>query len=256
MSKLKRLGLVGYVLVMVVGFFGFFGSDADAVRPGYESMAPSTEAWLGTDHLGRDVFHRTLRATKNSLGVGLLATLIASVLGLWLGAACALGGKVFDRTLQGCASTFTAVPGIMLVVVLGWLMGPGLWGSALAIGLASWVGTYRLARTESLRLRTLPSFEAAQLVGVKRPRLLRRHILPHLQPLGMTQAWLLFPSAVHTEVILSFLGLGPKDGPSWGTIIAHGGYDLANGVWWPMASATAALAGILLLWPQPKKTPR
>ncbi|MBC8328491.1 MAG: ABC transporter permease subunit, partial [Planctomycetes bacterium] len=139
-----------------------------------------------------------------------------------------------------------AVPGILLILAVGFVLERGLASVCLAIAVATWVGVFRLVRAEVLKLKQLEFVAAARASGAGAGRILLRHLLPNLRGLLSVQFSLRFVYAVKAEVLVSFLGVGLLDQPSWGRMIARAQYDLGNGLWWPLAAATAALGGLVL----------
>jgi peptide/nickel transport system permease protein len=226
--------LVAYALTALL-----FGGATPEVAMPRANLAPGEGAWLGTDHLGRDVLAWTLAGTRVATVVGLVAAGIA----LTLGAAAGLLGGWFggrtDSALLGAASTVAALPGLLLVLLLAYLIGGGYLGVFVAVGLVSWVGVYRTVRAEVMRLRTLPFVDAARAGGMPTKRILLEHLLPNLLPLLAVQFSLIFVGAVKAEVILSFLGVGMQNTPSWGLMIAAGR-------WWRLTAAAVAMAGLVL----------
>ena len=225
--------------------FGGRIQDPDLTR---SWLAPGPGGLLGTDQLGRDVLGWTLAGARVAVVVGLLAACIATALGALAGLLAGWFGGRVDATLLGIAGTVSALPGILLILVLAYLLGGGYVGVFAAVGLVSWVAVYRVVRSEVRRLRGLPYVEAALLHGAPAAHVLRRHLLPNLAPLLLVQFTLLFTWAVKAEVILSFLGVGMQDAPSWGLMMADawGFEDLENGHWWRLAAATLAMLGLVL----------
>ena len=242
----RLLLLAVYALCALAVWLGWLAGDSNLPQAGLESMAPSADALLGTDHLGRDVLSLLIQGTRTAFTIGVLAAFIAIAGGATLGAIGGYAGRRLDSALLWLAGAFTAVPGIVLVLIVAFALGAGVFQTAIAIGIGGWVGTYRLARAEVMRLRNQAFIEAAKLAGCSSWRIVWHHLGPNLMPLCRTQFSLYFVYAIKVEVVVSFLGLGTGALPSWGSIIAHAGTDLPNGVWWPMTAATIALAGLVL----------
>jgi len=246
-----------YLMVAILGSFGFFPADIDLglLNTGTDdapmvlaNASPSLSAWLGTDQLGRDVFEVTLQGVRVALSVGFLAAGVAVLLGALFGILAGWYGGPLDAFLLWMSGSVAAIPGILLVLVLSWMFGGGYLGVFLAIGLVSWVGIYRLVRVEVQRLQTEPYLIAAKLHGATTPFLVLRHLLPNLSPILLTQFVLHFLYAIKAEAILSFLGIGMQGHLSWGTMIADAWAfdDLGNDRWWRLTGATMAMAFLIL----------
>jgi len=197
--------------------------------------------WLGTDGLGRDVAQRLIQGTRIAFRVGLLTAALAVPLGLLLGCLAGYFGGRTDDAVVALYSAVAAIPGVLLILAIALLAGKGLWGICLGVGLTTWVGLCRLARAETLRQRALPYVEAARVAGLSCGRILFRHILPNVTHLAVITFTLRFPAAIGTEVLLSYLGVGVQDEPSWGLMIQSARLRLWDGVWWELASVTAAI---------------
>ena len=208
------------------------------------SLPPGTGGMLGTDPLGRDLAARLMHGSAIAFLVGSVAAAIAVSLGTLGGIFAGLNRNAWDTALSWMAGSIAAVPTILLILLFGAALGPGLGTTCLAIGFASWVGTFRLVRAETQRLRATPWIAAAQAAGAGKTFLAMRHLIPNLAPLWRVQFGLHFVAAVQAEAIISFLGLGPIEAPSWGRILAQAPSDLSAGVWWPLLFATLALAGL------------
>jgi len=123
----------------------------------------------------------------------------------------------------------------------------GIHGIYIALGVINWIGTCRLVRAETLKLRELDYVLAARAIGRGRLAILLRHVLPNVMHLGIINFSLGFVGAVQAEVILSYLGLGVEVGvPSWGTMIDSARQDLSAGVWWELTAAVAAMFLLVL----------
>lgn len=242
---MKRwLGLLGaYAALALLGLA--LGTAPELDRPW---AGPSWSHWLGTDQIGRDQFALTLAGARTALSVGLLAGGVATLFGAALGLLAGWRGGLADRLVTLLTAWIAAVPGILLIVVLGFLLGGGLVAAFLAVGLVSWIGTARLVRAETQRLRRTPYVEAALAGGADSPRVIRRHLLPNLAPLLGVQGALSFLFAVKAEIVLAFLGASPAGTSSWGTLLADAVAfdDLGQGRWARVLAATLAMAVLAL----------
>lgn len=202
-------------------------------------QAPSAEHWFGTDLFGRDVLSRAAHGTVTSLIIGFFGAALAIVVGTTLGSLAGyFGGKVDDLVVW-FYTTIDTIPYILLVVAFSFVAGHGLKTLCLAIGLTSWVSHCRVIRSEFMKQRGREYVQGAQALGAGHLRRVFVHILPNTFHLALINFSLLFVSAVKSEVILSYLGLGVEAGtPSWGMMISDAKLELARGVWWGLTAAT------------------
>jgi peptide/nickel transport system permease protein len=122
----------------------------------------------------------------------------------------------------------------------------GLLGVYLGIGLTTWVGLCRLVRAEVLKHKEQPYVQAARALGIGSGRIMFKHILPNIFHIVIVTFTLRFPAAVGTEVIMSYLGIGVQDEPSWGIMIDAARMRLWQGMWWEMTFVTVALFLLVL----------
>jgi peptide/nickel transport system permease protein len=125
-------------------------------------------------------------------------------------------------------------------------MGKGLTTICLVLGLTSWVGLARPIRGEFMKHKEREYVQAARSLGAGNSRRIFIHILPNVSHLIIINFSFLFVSAIKTEVILSYLGMGVQGVPSWGTMIDEAKLELARGVWWQLAAATVAMLIVVL----------
>jgi peptide/nickel transport system permease protein len=206
-------------------------SVADAIK--VRNQGPSWRFPLGTDQLGRDMLYRTMLAGRVSLGVGLVAMLIAILFGTLVGVVAGYYRRL-DGPLMRLTDMFLALPLVPLLLVMVMLfrdrvagiLGPELGAFLLivfAIGITSWMQAARIVRGEVLGLKEREYVLAARSIGAPPRRIIRRHILPNVVSPVMVAATLGIAEAIITESVLSFLGLGfPPDFPTWGRLLFDG----------------------------------
>ncbi len=201
---------------------------------------------FGTDILGRDVFHRTLKGVRVALLIGGFTSLIAIPLALLLGIRAGYFGGRFDDMVFFVMSTLASIPSLLLLIALILVLGRGTWQVCVALGITSWVGLCRVTRGETLKLRELDYIQAAKALGVSNGRILLRHILPNLMHLVIVTFVLLFSQLVLSEATLAYLGIG-VDG-SWGQMIDQARTELSREpvIYWNIAAAGAAMFTLLL----------
>lgn len=203
---------------------------------------------LGTDELGRDMLNLTVHASRISMVIGLLATLITVVIGALLGVVSGFVGGRLDGVLMRVADFFLVIPTFVLAIVLTSIIRDvvgsgarelfgirfGLIAIVVVIGITSWSSTARIIRAQTLSLKERAFVDRARVVGAGPTYIMRRHILPNVVNLIVANAVLVFAGAVLTETTLSFVGLGDPFQPSWGQLLdAARGVDAAGlGAWW------------------------
>jgi len=227
----------------------------DPHRPDWNwlSAAPSWQSghWFGTDAIGRDVLARTLAGGRLSLGIGLLASLIALVVGLGYGAIAGLAGGRAERLMVRGLDVLSALPFLLLVILLLSLFGRSLALLLGAIGGYVWIDLARVMRAEAARLREAPFVLAARAAGADFFQLLRWHLLPNLLPLALVYLGLILPQAILVESFLGFLGLSVDEpSASWGTLLYEGGQELDAAPWtllFPAGFLIATLASFQFL---------
>jgi peptide/nickel transport system permease protein len=222
---------------------------------GEKYQPPSRQNLFGTDIFGRSVFRKTLYGAKISLTVALCASFVTIAIGVPLGAMAGYFRGLFDEIIVWIFSTISSIPYILLVLAFAvvlrdrTLFGHKLTGITtvyLAIGLTSWVGICRLIRGETIKHKEREYVLAAKSYGESPSRIIFRHLLPNVFHLVIIDFSLRFVAFIHAEVILSFLGLGEANRPSWGAMINDARIEMSQGVWWQMASATLAIFFISL----------
>jgi peptide/nickel transport system permease protein len=184
---------------------------------------PSKEHLLGLDDLGRDVFSRIVYGARVSLRVGFSVVLIASIIGVTLGAIAGYFGGIADVLIMRLCDILLAFPGILLAIALVAVLGPSLNNVILALATIGWVGYARLVRGQVLKVREMEYVTAAKALGARSPRVIALHVLPNVINPVIVMATLGLAGAILAEAALSFLGLGVQPPtPSWGAMLTAG----------------------------------
>lgn len=238
--------IVAYSALAALAGAGLLASDYNV--PSYDEgyQPPSARHLLGTDIFGRDVLARVIHGTKIAMLIGLLTGLIAVGLGTLLGAVAGYFGGWIDELIVWFYSTVSSIPSIMLILALSFVLGKGIFAVFTAIGLTSWVGICRLVRAEFMKHKVREYVQAARAIGAGHRRLMLRHILPNVIHVSIINFTLQFVFAIKSEVIVSYLGVGVQDQPSWGIMISDAKLELSRGIWWQLTAATLAMVGIVL----------
>ena len=175
--------------------------------------------WFGTDENGADVLSRMIHASRIALGIGLVATGIAMLIGVVVGGLMGWFSGVVDLAGMRLVEIFEAVPTLFLLLTFVAFFGRSLYLMMVIIGLTGWTGYARFVRAEFLRLREQDYVQAAVACGLPLHSILFRHMLPNGVAPILVAASFGIASAILAEAMLSFLGLGLVDDPSWGQML-------------------------------------
>jgi len=209
-------------------------------------LAPSLDHPMGTDGLGRDVLERVVQGARIAFQVGVVTSMIAIPIAVLLGCLAGYYGGWVDDVIVWLYSTFACMPSLLFILSIAMVVGRGLLGVYLGIGLTTWVHLCRLIRGEVLKHKEQTYVRAARTLGYGNARIIFRHILPNIAHLVIINFSLRFPSAISTEVIMSFLGIGVQGEPSWGVMISNSRFRLWHGVWWELGFTTLAIFLVVL----------
>ncbi|MCS5715259.1 ABC transporter permease [Herbiconiux sp. CPCC 205716] len=193
--------------------------------------APTGEHILGFTKQGCDVFSRIVHGTSTSLSVGIIVTILTSVLGILFGAFAGFYGGWLDAVLSRAGDIFFSIPYILAAVVIMSVFSAyrNVFVISLAIGIFAWPSTARVLRAEILRVKQSDYVMAAQAVGVSNLKILMRHVLPNSIAPVIVVTTISLGAAIVAEATLSFLGVGlPNSTMSWGNDISAAQVDLRN----------------------------
>ena len=212
---------------------------------------------LGTDDQGRDVFSTILYGSRQSITIGVMATLFAAALGIVLGLVAGYAGGSVDTVIMRAADIQATFPAILIAMLVDGtsraLFGNQrndsvvFWVMVLSIGLSFWVQYARTVRGSTLVEKNKDYVLAARLIGIHPALILFRHVLPNVVGPMLVIATINLALAIITEATLSFLGLGlPSTQPSLGTLIQIGQKYLFAGEWWIAIFPGITLAALVL----------
>jgi peptide/nickel transport system permease protein len=209
-------------------------------------LPPSSEYWLGTDTLGRDLLSRLLFGARTSLLIGLVANGAAVAIGMIIGTIAGYRRGIVGNILMRFTDLMMAFPALLLAIVLAALLRPSLWIVALVIAMVNWVQVARIVYTETRGLVERDFILAERSLGAGHARILLRHIAPHLVPTAIVWGTLGIATTVLLEATLSFLGVGVQPPqPSWGNIIFESQSYFEAAPWLVFIPGAAILATAL-----------
>jgi peptide/nickel transport system permease protein len=207
-----KLAVISLVFLCIIGMLAILAPivapyDPNKLTGGF-SDAPSMEHLLGTDQIGRDMLSRLLYATRCSLLVGFVATLISTVIGVVLGLLSGYFGGIVDIVIMRFTDIVMSFPYILLVLVAAAIFEPSLWNIILILGFVDWPGVARLVRGNVLSLRETNFIKADVVADMPRRYILFSEILPNTIAPVLIYATSVFAISILDEAALSFLGMG------------------------------------------------
>ncbi len=238
-DKTAMAGLAVIALVVAAAVLAPWVAPFDPAEQFFDGLTlegaplpPSAKFWLGTDTLGRDLLSRMIYGARNSLIIGLLANGAAVLIGTTLGVVAGYLGGLVGAGLMRLTDMVMAFPALLLATALAAIIGPSIGIVAAVIAMVNWVQIARVIYTETTSLAQRDYIEAARALGAGTPRILIRHLIPHLLPTVLVYATLGIATTVLLEAMLSYLGVGvqPPD-PSWGGIVFESQSYFINAPW-------------------------
>ncbi|MFE0753623.1 ABC transporter permease [Inquilinus sp. NPDC058860] len=250
--KLRRLGsnpsaLLGLGIILVMVVMAVFAPliathDIYAQDLSIRLQRPSAVHLLGTDELGRDVFSRIVFGARITLYIAVLTALIVAPIGLLIGTTAGYLGGWVDIVLMRVVDIFLAFPSLVLALAFVAALGPGIENAIIAISLAAWPPIARLARAETLSIRSSDYIAAVRLQGASSLRIILSHVVPMCLPSVVVRITLNMAAIILTAAGLGFLGLGAQPpSPEWGAMLSSG-REFVLTSWW-----IAAIPGCAIL---------
>ena len=221
-------------------------ADYDVIHPELSEKPPSSAHPFGTNVHGKDVLGRIANGAGIAILLGMSVAAIAVFIGTVLGSLAGWFGKRVDELVVWLYSTFASIPDVMLMIGIAFMFGKSFTSLLIAMGVTYWVGVCRVVRGEFFRLKERDYVLAAKALGFGNARIMFLHVAPNVAHVLIVMFTLLFVEAIKAEVVLSFLGVGLSNEPSWGIIIQDAENELMRGQWWQMTFTSIALFGIVL----------
>ena len=226
----RPLAVIGLIIIALTVAGAVFAPWLTAYNPNEQlfdgltlegsPLPPNGAFWLGTDLLGRDLLTRILYGARTSLIIGVVANGAALIIGTLVGVTAGYFRGWIGGALMRFTALMVAFPALLLAICLAAVFQPSLWIVAMVIALVNWVQTARVVFTETSSLAEREFIDAERTIGASTPRILFRHILPHLLPTIIVWGTLGISTTVLLEATLSYLGIGVQPPTaSWGNII-------------------------------------
>jgi peptide/nickel transport system permease protein len=252
--KEKPLGAVGGVVTLLLLLTGVF---ADVLAPSGMNetnmemalSAPSAQFLLGTDELGRDMLSRLIYGARISVIIGLSASGIGVTIAVILGMMSGYSGGKVDLIVQRLVDAVMCMPGLILLMVILSLTGPGVLQVILVLGIREGIVSSRVVRSAVISVKHNTYVQAAKALGCSTPLVLARHILPNIVAPVIILFTTRLPGLIMTEASLSFLGFGvPPPVPSWGGMLSGTGRTyMFRAPWmaiWPGLALSIVVYGV------------
>lgn len=235
------LAAIYLLTILVLGLT--MNPEKYAVSYDRKFISPCLSHLFGTDFMGRDMFWRCIKGLSTSIWIGILAAVISSFIALVFGISSAVIGGVYDRIINWCVGACMGIPHLILLVLISFTLGRGAKGVTIAVAVTHWPALTRIVRAEVLQIRSTQYVKTAYKMGKSKFQVAKTHIIPHVIPVYLVGAILLFPHAIMHEASITFLGFGLEaDSPAIGVILSEAMKHIATGKWW-----LAVFPGIMLL---------
>jgi len=254
----KPLGTIGGVIVLIFFLVGIFATWLAPYHYTFQDLTsllspPSAKYVLGTDNLGRDLLSRIIYGARISMIVGLSVPAITTALTLLIGGVSGYFGGKIDLLVQRFVDTVMCFPGLVLMLTVVAIVGPGLIQLVLLLGILGGLGGgNRVVRSVVIGIKQNVYVEAAKSVGATNQRIMVKHILPNIMPIIIVSFTMGMGGAILAESTLSFLGFGiPPPYPSWGGMLSGNARRyMLDAPWmaiWPGLSLALVVYGMNML---------
>ena len=238
----KAAGFAGGFIIIALILTAIFASQISPYDPtkrvGKPFEAPSAEHWLGTNDIGQDILSELIFGTRISLTIGIVASLVAMLIGTTVGLLAGYYPRVLGSILMRFVDIILIIPFLPLLILLAAYLGRSLLITVLIIGALIWAGSARVIRAQVLTITSQDYVLAARTIGASDLHIILLHILPQVLLLAVGQFVQATSGAILLEAALSFLGLGDPLQKSWGTVLywaqVRGVFLTPAWKWWVM----------------------
>ena len=219
--------IIAALLAPVVAPFGF-----DVIDLAHRRGFPSPTHWFGTDELGRDVLTRVLFGARVSLAIGLISAFTSVALGVVIGAVAGYASRLLDDVLMRITDAMLSVPRLPLLMIMAAVLQPRVPMLILLVGIAGWMETARVVRSQVQSIASLEFVQGARAIGSSPLRVLVRHILPAIVPAASVATTLAIGRGILLESALSFFGVGVQlPTASWGNMLYQAQTTMSTEPW-------------------------
>ena len=214
-------GFITLIMLCIAIFAPYLAPYGVNYMTGHALVPPSTQFWMGTDNLGRDILSRVIYGARVSVVVGLVATSISVIISTLIGMISGYLGGTFDLIVQRFVDAFGCLPGLVILMLLLSLVGTGLWQIIIILGITSGIGGSRIIRGTVFNIKENTYIQAAIAAGDTTWTIFKNHILPNIFAPIIIIFSMGMPALILMEAGLSFLGFGiPPPTPTWGGMLS------------------------------------
>ena len=250
----KPLGAFGAVVAGILVLVAIFANIMDthdpyAIRAAEVFSPPNSTVWLGSDHLGRDVYSRIIHGTRISLYVGMMSSFIGCTIGMIVGVASVHFGGITDLAVQRVIDGMMAFPSLILAIAIMAALGSSLNNVVIALSIVYIPSTARILRSQSLAIKETDYILASKAVGAGDWRIITKHMIPNCFALFIVIITIHLGGAIIAEASLSFLGVGtPPNVPSWGGMLNGAAHSYVKTAPWVAMFPGMAIVMVVFAW--------
>ena len=240
------IGISALVIVSILISSLFIGEIPTSFTSA--NQMPSFAHLFGTDWMGRDMFQRTVAGLGLSLTVGIVASLLSTLISIILGLFSSFN-RFADEAVASIIDLFGSIPHILLIILISIMFGGGTMGVIMGVGLTHWTPLARVLRSEVKEIKTKEYIHLAENLGKSKIWIATKHILPLIISQIIVGVILMFPHAIMHEAAITFLGFGlPPHEPAIGVILSESMHYLSSGYWWLAFYPGLSLLIVVLLF--------
>lgn len=222
-NKLAMLGLAVLLIEIILALLSPWIIPYDYTEMDMTACfaTPSTQHFFGCDDMGRDIFSRVLYGARFSISIGIIAIAISNVIGMAIGSVAGYFGGQVDNVIMRILDIIQAIPGMLLMIVISAVLGPGFINTIIAMSVGGIPGTARMLRAQMLKERENEYIEAAQSINCSKVRIVVSHLLPNCMSPMIVGATMGVAQTITMAAGLSFIGLGVQPPtPEWGAMLS------------------------------------
>lgn len=247
-NKLAIAGLIMLIIIILACAFDWLLTPYDYAKQDlahrFANLSP--EHIFGTDQYGRDIFARILKGGQISLVIAAMAVLLTAAISMIMGASAAFFGGMYETVVMRIVDTFMSIPSLLFAAGVSTALGPGLWKSVIAIGLAHVAHMTRIMYSSALTITSSEYLEAARACGASKIRIVFKYVVPNCVAPLIVQISLRLGSCITQIASLSFLGLGVQPPtPEWGSILNEGRLFIRQ--YWPLVTFPGLAIALTLI---------